>query len=146
MSEKVSIIITCYNYAQYLPEAIDSALSQTYPSVEVILVNDGSTDDTDKVAKSYGKQIQYLRQDNHGVVAARNNGAALAKGKYVCFLDADDKLHPNFVQALVRGFDADGGIQLAYCDYELIGESGKQWKSGPWNVYRLIFDNYLMPA
>lgn len=90
----VSIIVPCYRQAEFLPEAIDSALGQTYRPVEVIVVNDGSPDHTEAVAQRYGDRIRYLARANGGVSAARNTGIAHAQGQYVKFLDADDSLHP----------------------------------------------------
>lgn len=90
----VSVIIPCYKQAEYLPEAIDSALAQTYTPLEVIVVNDGSPDDTEKVARSYGDRIVYVSRPNGGLSAARNTGITHARGKYLKFLDSDDHLHP----------------------------------------------------
>lgn len=108
MNSKVSIIITAYNYAEYLPEAIESALSQTYPS-EVIVVNDGSTDFTDDICRSYGNRIVYIYQDNQGLRISRNNGIAASSGEYVLCLDADDVIDSNYVfecvQKMEEGYD-----------------------------------------
>ena len=90
----VSVIVPCYRQAHFLRTAIDSALAQSYPHVEIIVVNDGSDDDTEKVAKTYGNRIQYLWRTNGGLSAARNTGIAHAKGAYFKFLDADDHLAP----------------------------------------------------
>jgi glycosyltransferase involved in cell wall biosynthesis len=90
----VSIVIPCYKQAEYLPAALDSALAQTYPHVETIVVNDGSPDDTEKVALSYGERIVYVARPNGGLSAARNTGIARARGRYLKFLDSDDHLHP----------------------------------------------------
>jgi GT2 family glycosyltransferase len=90
----VSVVIPCYKQAEYLPEAIDSALAQTYSPLEVIVVNDGSPDDTEKVAQSYGDRIVYIHRPNGGLSAARNTGIARAQGRYFKFLDSDDYLHP----------------------------------------------------
>jgi GT2 family glycosyltransferase len=90
----VSVIIPCYKQAEYLAAAVDSALAQTYSSVEIIVVDDGSPDHTEKVALAYGDKIIYLPRPNGGVSAARNSGVARAGGRYLKFLDADDHLHP----------------------------------------------------
>jgi len=86
----VSTVITSHNYAQYLPAAIDSVLAQTNPAREIIVVDDGSSDDTERVVASYQTQIHYVRQANQGVAVARNRGIAESRGRYVAFLDADD--------------------------------------------------------
>jgi glycosyltransferase involved in cell wall biosynthesis len=93
----VSIIIPCYKQASYLPEAIESALAQTYPAVEVIVVDDGSPDDTSAVAGRYGERVTCIRRPNGGLSAARNTGIERARGTYLKFLDADDHLHPEQV-------------------------------------------------
>lgn len=97
----VSIIIPCFRQAKYLSEAVDCCLGQTYPSVEVIVVNDGSDDDTERVAKGYGGRIQYIYQRNGGLSSARNTGIEHACGDYLLFLDADDRLDPNALDWLV---------------------------------------------
>lgn len=86
----VSIIIPTYNRAELMTQAVQSALNQTYPSVEVILVDDGSTDGTSEKASQFGTRIRYIRQGNAGVSAARNHGFAQSQGELVCFLDDDD--------------------------------------------------------
>src|SRR5688500_1347785 len=86
----VSVIIPNYNYAHYLPQAINSVLAQTYSQVEIIVIDDGSTDDSVTVLRSYGDRIRWLQQPNQGVSAARNVGAHNTKGELVAFLDADD--------------------------------------------------------
>ncbi|HTU22596.1 MAG TPA: glycosyltransferase [Gemmataceae bacterium] len=89
-----SIIIPCYKQAEYLPTAVDSALAQTYAPIEVLVVNDGSPDDTERVALSYRDRIVYVARPNGGLSAARNTGIARARGRYLKFLDSDDHLHP----------------------------------------------------
>jgi glycosyltransferase involved in cell wall biosynthesis len=86
----VSAIIPCYNAVQYLAEAIGTALGQTYGPVEVIVVDDGSTDHSPDVIRSFGSLIRSCRQPNRGAAAARNRGVELAMGRFVSFLDADD--------------------------------------------------------
>jgi glycosyltransferase involved in cell wall biosynthesis len=89
----VSVIIPCYKQAHYLREAVDSVLAQTYPRVEAVVVNDGSPDDTETVAKGYGERIRYVWRPNGGISAARNSGFAESRGAFVKFLDSDDLLH-----------------------------------------------------
>ncbi|MBO4300125.1 MAG: glycosyltransferase [Desulfovibrio sp.] len=92
----ISVIIPCYNYARYLPIAVESALSQQSSAlnVEVIVVDDGSTDDTPRVAQQYGHRIRYMFQENQGLSSARNTGMRAAHGDFLLFLDADDLLSP----------------------------------------------------
>ncbi|HSE51013.1 MAG TPA: glycosyltransferase family A protein [Gemmatimonadales bacterium] len=86
-----SCIIPVYNGADFLAEAVTSALTQTYPALEVVIVDDGSTDRTPEVARSFGERVRYLRQENAGPAVARNTGLAAARGELVAFLDADDR-------------------------------------------------------
>jgi glycosyltransferase involved in cell wall biosynthesis len=100
----VSVIIPNFNYAGYLREAIDSALEQTYPNTEVVVVDDGSTDDSKAVLASYGDRIKRIEQTNQGVSAARNNGVLASSGEYIAFLDADDIWLPQKIQRQVDTF------------------------------------------
>jgi len=97
----ISIVINNYNYARFLREAIDSALHQTYQPVEVIVVDDGSTDSSAEVIKSYGDRVTSLFQPNNGQASAFNTGFRVAHGDVVLFLDSDDVLHPNAVERIV---------------------------------------------
>lgn len=89
----VSAIIPTYNYGQYVVQAVESALNQTCASVDVIVVDDGSTDDTAARLKPYGNRITYVYQDNQGLSAARNTGIRHAKGQWIALLDSDDVWH-----------------------------------------------------
>lgn len=102
----VSIVINNYNYARYVGAAIESALGQSYPHTEVIVVDDGSSDPSPAVIASYGERIVPVLQENGGQAAALNAGLARAKGSLVLFLDADDVLHPEVVAQVVAAFEA----------------------------------------
>ena len=90
----VSIVIPSYNYGRFLRQTIDSALNQTYPNTEVIVVDDGSTDDSREVLAGYGERITVHLQENRGEAVAYNTGFRLSRGAIVCFLDSDDALLP----------------------------------------------------
>lgn len=100
-SQKCSVVIPCFNQGKYLDDAIESALAQTHRPLDIIVVNDGSTDDTSKVARKYKDRVTLIEQKNKGSAAARNTGVAAARGEYVVCLDADDKLHPDYLKRLV---------------------------------------------
>ncbi len=100
----VSIIITSHNYGRFLREAIDSALNQTYPAVEVIVVDDGSTDNSREIIASYGDCVIPVLQENQGQAAAFNAGIAHSQGRVVIFLDADDVLLPQTAQQVIAAF------------------------------------------
>ncbi len=110
---RVSVVIPCYNQAEYLPDAIRSALAQTYPDVEVVVVNDGSPDDTSEVARRY-PEVVLVEQENKGLSAARNAGIAASTGQYILPLDADDMIHPTYLEKAVPLFTTGVGIVRAY--------------------------------
>ena len=87
----VSVVVPCYNAAKFLPDAIASVRAQDYAPIEIIVVDDGSTDDTPQVAAALGAGIRYLRQDNAGPASARNHGLHEARGEFIGFADADDQ-------------------------------------------------------
>jgi glycosyltransferase involved in cell wall biosynthesis len=118
---RVSVIIPAYNAAAFVAEAVNSALAQTHPDVEVIVVDDSSTDNTPEVLARYGGQIRVHRQPNGGVASARNTGAALATGEWVSFLDADDVWAPRKIEAQL---DAAGAGSWVYTNRFNFGERG----------------------
>jgi len=110
---KVSVVVTCYNYASYLKNCLDSVARQSLP-VELIVVDDGSTDATPEILSEYGSAITVIRQENQGVAAARNHGIAAANGEYIICLDADDSLHPEYAATLQRAMQANLALGIAY--------------------------------
>jgi glycosyltransferase involved in cell wall biosynthesis len=112
----VSLVIATYNHARFLGEALDSAVAQTLTGVEVVVVDDGSTDDTPDVLARYGGRIRVIRQPNRGLAAARNTGLAAARGTYVSFLDADDVLMPTKLAEQVVILDRAPAVGWTYCD------------------------------
>src|SRR5688500_2053614 len=97
----VSVVIPCYNHGAYLPEAVASVQSQNYPSLEIIVIDDGSTDNTKAVAAGL-TGITYFYQPNQGLSAARNAGIRHSKGEFLLFLDADDWLLPEAIETNVK--------------------------------------------
>ena len=112
MKPQVSVIIPTYNYARFLPNAIDSALAQTFREYEIIVVDDGSTDNTADVAKRYAGQIRYHHQENRGLSGARNAGCRLASGELFAFLDADDEWNREKLERQVAVMDASPELGL----------------------------------
>lgn len=129
---KVSVIIPCYNAANYLPEAIESVLAQTYHDYEIIVVDDGSTDQTSDIITQYQSRLNYIYQKNMGVGAARNTGIRYAKGEYLVFLDADDILLKNKLQIQASYLDQNPNISVVtsplYCFYEKDNGEEEIWK------------------
>ena len=114
MNELVSIIIPIYNYGHFLAEAIDSVMAQTYRPIEVIVVDDGSTDNTANIATSY-PDIQYIYQPNQGVSVARNTGISKARGRFIAFLDADDTWHPDKLKIQIQHLRENPNIGYNIC-------------------------------
>jgi glycosyltransferase involved in cell wall biosynthesis len=101
----VSVVIPAYNYGQFVTAAVDSALAQTYRNVEVLVIDDGSTDDTRRKLEPYGDRIRYHYQENQGLSGARNTGIRLARGEFIAPLDADDLWHPRKLEVQMRVFE-----------------------------------------
>lgn len=127
----VSIIICCYNRAHILPEALASVFKQTYEPVEILVMDDGSTDNTRKVVKSYGDKICYYRQENQGVARARMNACRLAKGAFIAFQDDDDLMPDDRIHNLYQAFIRYPSAVLAVGDWVAIDKNGsttgKRW-------------------
>lgn len=111
--KKISVIIPNYNYARYLDQAIQSVLVQSYENVELIVVNNGSTDNSLEVLKKYGDEILLINQPNLGQSGARNSGLSLSSGDLIAFLDADDFWQPNKLEMQISLINDD--TQLVYC-------------------------------
>ena len=120
----VTVVIPTYNQASYLREAIDSVLAQTYPAIEVIVVDDGSTDETAAVLRSYGERIRAIHQENHGAAHALNRGIREATGEFVCWLSSDDAFLPDKVALQVDAFAADPGLGLCFTGFDTIDAAG----------------------
>jgi glycosyltransferase involved in cell wall biosynthesis len=120
----VSVVIPCYNSARYLGETIESVLAQTYARVEVIVVDDGSTDATPKIAQSY--PVQYVYQTNRGISATRNTGVAHSRGKYVQFLDHDDRLLPRAIEVGVKFLEERPACAMAVGEHRYIQADGTE--------------------
>ena len=132
-SPLVSVVIPCYKQAHLLPEAIGSALAQTHAPIEVIVVDDGSPDNTTEVAACY-PGVRCVRQDNRGLAGARNGGFAVSKGEYVLFLDADDRLTPDAVVAHLACFAAHPEAGFVVGDIDNIGLDGSYLSSPRWPI------------
>jgi glycosyltransferase involved in cell wall biosynthesis len=111
---RVSVMIGVYNGARYLGEAIESVLTQTYPEVELIVVDDGSDDGSGAIARSYEPRLRCVRQERGGMAAARNRAVQEATGSYFAFLDADDRFPPDKLERQLAVFDADPELDVVY--------------------------------
>jgi glycosyltransferase involved in cell wall biosynthesis len=141
----VSIIIPCFNDGPYLTEALTSALDQTYRPLEVIIVDDGSTDThTISLLASLRQTSTILINTSHvGPAAARNAGIRVAKGKYVLPLDADDKIHPRYVESAVAVLESQANVGIVYCQAEYFGAQNGKWELPPYSIERMVLDNII---
>lgn len=149
MRKKVSVIITCYNYGEYLDEALDSVLNSLYDNFEIILVDDGSTDayTIEKIKEIENKNINNLkiiRQENSGVSISRNNGFKSSTGDYIVFLDADDKIDKKYIPKCVDILDSKENIDFVYTNSIFFNENKKKKIFNlKYNFYSLLFRNYI---
>lgn len=110
----ISVIMPVYNHERYIGEAIESVLAQTYRPLELIVIDDGSTDRSGAVAQSFGSPLRYYHQSNTGQAAARNHGVSLARGAYLGFLDADDLWPPEKLAWQMAAFGADPELDAVF--------------------------------
>src|SRR6185437_4571218 len=112
----ISVVITTYNYGRFIEEAIESVLAQEFPSdqLEVVIVDDGSTDGTGERVKKYGSKLRYFYQKNRGQAAALNLGFAEARGEILSLLDADDYFLPGKLARVADVFQGDAGLGMFY--------------------------------
>jgi len=119
----VSIVIPSYDHERYLAAAIDSVLAQDYPAIELIVIDDGSTDGSPGILKGYGSRFHWELQSNQGQVATLNRGWRMSRGDILAYLSADDLLLPGAVSAAVRCLEQNPDAALSYCDFNLIDPS-----------------------
>jgi len=128
---KVSVAIATYNRARYIRQAIESVLNQTMTDFEVIVVDDGSTDNTVDVIADYRDRIRFVRTENGGPARARNMGMAMARGEYICWLDSDDLFHPAKLAVQVAVLDARPELGMVWTDCTAFDDQGM------WQEYHL---------
>jgi glycosyltransferase involved in cell wall biosynthesis len=128
MKPAISVIIPTYNYGRFLSEAVDSVLCQTLGDLEVIIVDDGSTDNTPDVVRPYlsDNRVRYIRQENRGPSAARNRGIRKAKGEFIALLDADDVWLPSKIEKQLQLIRKSADVGLVYCLAENVDEKGEE--------------------
>ncbi len=143
----VSIVVISYNYGHFLGEAIESALHQSWPKTEIVVVDDGSTDDTAQVAARFAPAgVRYLHKPNGGLSQARNVGARVAAGSLVVFLDADDRLEPEMVEHCIEALARDPGAAFAFPQVRSFGDAESVTALTGWDIDRLKAGNYIQPT
>ena len=143
---KVTALVCTYNYGQFLDRCLNSLLDQTYPKkdYEIVVVDDGSTDETSRVLKKYRRQIRVLRQSNQGLTAASNAGLRKARGEFLVRVDADDEMEPQGIKELAQALDENPAVSAVYCDrLEILEDTGV---SRPTNLSRLNIFQIIAPG
>ncbi|WP_372757300.1 glycosyltransferase family 2 protein [Mariniflexile sp.] len=153
MSELVSIIVPCYKQAHFLSEALQSVLAQTHTDWECIIVNDGSPDNTEDIAKEWcnkDMRFSYLYKENGGLPSARNAGIKISKGEFILVFDSDDILHENYLSKVLPVLKSDKSLGIVSCYREFF--EGKKsniiyrYKAEGTTYHALMFENILMPS
>ena len=142
----LSVIVTCFNLGQYLDEALQSVLEQTYKDWECIIVNDGSQDNTADIANKWihkDPRFVYFCQENRGVSSARNWGIHNAKGLFIIPLDADNKLRPEFIGTVISILDSNEQIDVVYGDAQFFEKKKLLLKGRPFDISEIVLNNYI---
>lgn len=144
---KVSIIILCYNQASYVGEAIESALNQTYSNIEIVCVNDGSSDNSSEVIQKYAERYKNIlffdEKQNRGVCYSRNLAIKSCCGEYILPLDADDKIEPAYVEKALQVFEEKPEVGIVYCKADFFGIKNKIWNLQNYSKDEIIFQNLI---
>jgi glycosyltransferase involved in cell wall biosynthesis len=141
----VSIVIPCYNYGQFVGEAVNSVLAQTIASREIIIVDDGSTDLATCLALgalSRRGGVRVIQQMNQGLPIARNNGIAQARGEYICCLDADDLIAPTYLETTIAVMESDRSVGFAYSWVEFFGDVCEIWQTKDFDPETALLGNF----
>lgn len=142
--ERVSIIIPCYNDGAYIKEAIESVKKQTYSSIEIIVIDDGSDDEnTINILKEIEKEVVLLKTDHLRPAGARNYGIEHARGKYILPVDSDDKIEPTYIEKAVKIIESNNNIGVVYCKADLFGAKTGKWDLPDYSFERMLIDNVV---
>jgi glycosyltransferase involved in cell wall biosynthesis len=142
---RVSIIIPCFNYGEFIDEAVDSVLNQSYSNFEIIIVNDGSTDDyTNNLLADYQRpKTRIFQTKNQGVSAARNHGIERSFGEYILPLDPDDKIGTTYLEKAVKVLDNDPRVGIVYCKINFFGNEIGDGNWPPYSKDEMLYRNVI---
>jgi glycosyltransferase involved in cell wall biosynthesis len=145
---RVSVIVPCYNLGEYLDEAVESVLSQTYQNIEVIIVNDGSTDRaTNTLLADYRRPRTRVVQVPHaGLATARNRGIEYSTGRYLCAFDADDRMEPSFLEKATAVLDTDPSVTFVSTWLRTFGDESWEWKPERCDLPALLSEDTVLTA
>lgn len=142
----ISIIVPCYNVADFLGETLDCILAQSYPDWECVIVDDGSTDGTAEVAAEYGRKdsrFKYVYQDNKGLAGARNTGIKNSSGKYILPLDGDDLIDSSYIEKGVKTLENENDVKVVYAFARFFGAKSNIWRLRDYSYKQLLLGNRI---
>ena len=144
-SYKVSIVIPCFNHGEFLPEAVASVTKIARDDIELIVVDDGSTDEgtVREVDKLVAQGIKVIRQGNNGPAGARNAAIRASQGEYILPLDADDRLRSGWIDSAIAILDSDAQVGVVYGDAQCFGTRTDHWRVGPFEADKLLNWNFI---
>lgn len=149
MKEKfplVSIVVPCYNCEKTVLETLNTIENQTYPHKEIILVDDGSSDNTKRILENYvttADQYFLFHQSNKGQASARNVGLSHAKGEYVVFVDSDDKIHPDFLREFIQVLQEDSEVNMVYSEMQTFDRENKLYNLREFKLSEFLISNCI---
>ena len=144
---KVSIIIPCYNQEKYIADSLNSALLQTYKDIEIVCINDGSTDNSGKIIKSFAEKYKNIKfidnEKNNGIIYARNAAIDASTGEYILPLDSDDTIESTYVEKAVKILDANSNIGIVYCRARMFGDIEEEWALDDFDKSEILYKNSI---
>lgn len=146
-SPKISVITACYNHGRYISEMIDSVLQQSFTDYEIIIVNDGSTDNSWDIIKEFEREnIKVINSTHKGTSAARNLAIEQARASIIMNLDADDKISPDLLQKAYNVFESNCNAGIVYSDCEFFGAKNKKYNPGEYDLKSMLRNNRIISA
>src|ERR1700730_13127373 len=144
-SPKISVIIPCFNHGEFLSEAVESVERIKRDDVEMVVVDDGSTDErtAQETSNLAARGIKVIRQENKGLAAARNVAILASQAEYILPLDADDRVRSAWIQRGIQILDSNHRVGVVYGDAECFGVRNGLWRTGPFDTNRLLLSNYI---
>jgi glycosyltransferase involved in cell wall biosynthesis len=145
MTCKVSVVIPCFNHGEFLPEAVASVIDLKRDDVQLVVVDDGSTDKRTRKEMSalVARGIEVLQQENRGLAGARNAGIQVSDGEYILPLDADNRVRSGYIEHAIRILDTSSQVGVVYGDAQYIGTRAGRWHVGPFNLNQILDWNYI---
>ena len=147
MDKKVSVIIPCFNKGEYVKEAIESVINQTYKNIEIVCIDDCSTDNSyetlKELANKYENIILLRNEENKGVVYSRNTAIEKATGEYILPVDADDTIEPTYIEKAAKILDENPNIGIVYCKARMFGSINKHWDLPDFDKSNILYDNCI---